>query len=114
MEIKNRLEILNENYRVNLYIQLKIKFKKVQGRHCGGAVKFAASLQRPGVSLVWILAQTQHCLSGHAEVVSHIAQPEALTTGIRIYVPGCFGEKRRRKKEDWQQILSQVTIFKNK
>ena len=40
------------------------------------------------------------------------AQPEALTTRIYNYVLGGFGEKK--KKEDWQQMLAQVPIFKKK
>ena len=42
----------------------------------------------------------------------HIAQPEALTTIIYNYVLGAFGEKE--KKEDWQQLVAQVPIFKKK
>ena len=44
-----------------------------------------------------------------------MAQPEALTTGIYNYVLGGFGEKKKeKKKEDWQQMLAQVQIFKQK
>ena len=50
--------------------------------------------------------------SGHAEMASHIAQPEALTARIHNYVPGGFWEKKEKK--DWQQILTQVPIFKKK
>ena len=35
--------------------------------------------------------------SGHVEVVSHIAQPEALTTRIYNYVLGGFGEREKKK-----------------
>ena len=42
-----------------------------------------------------------------------IAQPEALTTRIFDCVLGDFGEKKKGKKEDWQQMLAQVPIFKN-
>ena len=60
---------------------------------------------------------TEHRSSGHAEVASHIAQPEALTTRICNYVLGGFGEKKKKnqkKKEDWQQLLAQVPIFKKR
>ena len=37
------------------------------------------------------------------------------TTKIYSYVLGRFGEKKqKRKKEDWQQLLAQVPIFKKK
>ena len=36
---------------------------------------------------------------GHAEAVSHIAQPEALTTRIYNYVLGHSGEKKKEKKK---------------
>ena len=45
---------------------------------------------------------------------SHIAQPEALTTKIYNYILGGFGERKKEKKEDWQQMLAQVPIFKKK
>ena len=59
---------------------------------------------------------TWHHSSGHAEVASHIAQPEALTTRIYDYVLGGFEEKNKKKKEedDWQQLLAQVPIFKKR
>ena len=28
--------------------------------------------------------------------------------------PGGFGEKKEKKKKDWQQMLAQVPIFKKK
>ena len=45
----------------------------------------------------WV--RTWHCSSGHAEVPSHIAQPEALTTRIHNYVLGAFWEKNKEKKK---------------
>ena len=48
----------------------------------------------------------------YAEVASHIAEPEGPATRIYNYVLGGFGEKK--KKEDWQQMLAQVPIFKEK
>ena len=33
---------------------------------------------------------------------------------IYNYVLGGFGEKKQEKKEDWQQLLAQVPIFKKK
>ena len=60
-------------------------------------------------------AWTWHHPSGHAEAASHIAQPEALTTRTYNYVLGGFGKKKEEKrKADWQQMLAQVPIFKNK
>ena len=56
-----------------------------------------AALWWPGVSSVQIPGVQWHCWSGHAEVVSHIAQPEALTTRIDNYVLGGFGEKEKKK-----------------
>ena len=42
-------------------------------------------------------------------------QLEGLTTKIYNYVLGGFGEKKQeKKKEDWQQLLAQVPIFKKK
>ena len=41
--------------------------------------------------------------------IRSLAQPEALTTRIYNYVPGGFGEKKK-KEEDWQQMLAQVPI----
>ena len=50
-----------------------------------------------------------------SEAASHITQPEALTARIYNYVLGGFGEKKeKRKKEDWQQMLAQMPIFKKK
>ena len=61
-------------------------------------------------------AQTRDCSSSHAEVASYIIQPEGPTTRIYNYVVGGFGEKKknkkrlatekRKKKEDWQQVLA--------
>ena len=36
--------------------------------------------------------------SGHAEVASHIAHPEALTARIYNYVLGGFGEEKKKTK----------------
>ena len=41
---------------------------------------------------------TWHHSSGHAEVASHIAQPEGPTTRIYKYVPGVLGEKKKEEK----------------
>ena len=71
-----------------------------------------ALLQQPRVPQFRSWAPTWHHLSGHAEAASHIAQPEALTTRIYNYKPEVLGEKKKKKKEDWQQILAQVQIFK--
>ena len=46
-------------------------------------------------------------------MVSHIAEPERPTTRMYNYVLGGIREKKKkRKKEDWQQILPQVPVFK--
>ena len=37
--------------------------------------------------------------TAHAEVTSHIAQPEGPTTRIYNYVLGVFGEKKKKKKK---------------
>ena len=43
---------------------------------------------------------TWHHSSSHAETVSHIGQPEALTTRICNYILGGFGEKKKKKKKE--------------
>ena len=54
-------------------------------------------------------------LSSCAEAASHMPQLEGFTTKIYNYVLGGFGEKKaEKKKEDWQQLLAQVPIFKKK
>ena len=58
-----------------------------------------ALLHWPRVLLVWILGADRPCSSGHAEVASHMAQPEALTTRIYNCVVGGFGEKEKEKKK---------------
>ena len=58
-----------------------------------------ALLLRPRVSLVRILGATWHRSLGHAEVVSHIAQPESLTTRIYNYVLGGFVEEKKKKEK---------------
>ena len=57
------------------------------------------------------MASGRDCSSGHAETASHIAQPEGPTTRTYNYVLGGFGGKEE-KKEDWQQMLAQVSISK--
>ena len=56
---------------------------------------FGGSGFRQFRSWVW----TWHHSSGHVETVSHIAQPEALTTRIYNYVPGGFREKKEKKRK---------------
>ena len=41
-------------------------------------------------------------------------QLEGPTTKIYSYVLGGFGEINKKKKEDWQLLLAQVLIFKEK
>ena len=61
-------------------------------------------------------AQTWHCSRGHAEAEYHMPQPEGPTARLYNYVLGHFEEKQKKKekKEDWQQMLVQVPIFKKK
>src|SRR3712207_6392303 len=60
-------------------------------------------------------AQTRHCSSSHAEVASHIAQPEALTTRTYNYVLGHFREKKKEKKRRRLATdVVQVPTFKKK
>ena len=51
---------------------------------------------------------------GHAEGASHVAEPEGPMAKIYNYVLGSFGEKNKKKRNDWQQLLAQVPIFKKK
>ena len=65
--------------------------------------------------LVWILSMDKAPLMSHAEVASHMPQLEGPTTkNIYNYILLGFGEKmqKRKKKEDWQQLLAQVLIFR--
>ena len=39
-----------------------------------------------------------HLSSSHAEMVSHIREPEGPTTRIYNYVLGGFGEKKKKRK----------------
>ena len=55
-------------------------------------------LQWPGASLVQILGADMALLISHAEVATHIAQPEGPTTRIYNYVLGGYGEKEEEKK----------------
>ena len=41
-------------------------------------------------------------------------QLEGRTTRIYNYALGGFGEKKKKKKEDWEQVLAQVPILKKK
>ena len=66
----------------------------------------------PGFHWFRSWAWTWHDSSGHAEGASHIAQPEGFVAMIYNYLLGDFGEKK--KKEDRQEMLAQVPIFKKK
>ena len=69
----------------------------------------------PGFRRFGSWAQTWHRSSGHAEAASHMTQSETLKTRIYNHVLGGFGEKKGKKEEeDWQQLLAQVPIFKEK
>ena len=50
----------------------------------------------PGFHQFASWTRTGHHSSGHAEVESHIAQPEGPTTRIYNYVLGEFGEKKKK------------------
>ena len=56
-------------------------------------------LHKPGFHWFESWARTWHHSSSHPEAASHIAQPEALTTGICNYVLGGFGKKKKKKKK---------------
>ena len=58
---------------------------------------------------------TWHSSSSHAEAVSHIPQLEGPTTkNTQLCTGGLWGAEEEEKKEDWQQMLAQVPIFKKK
>ena len=56
--------------------------------------------------LSWSWARTWHRSSGHAEVASHMPQPEALTTRIYNYVPGGLWEEEEEEEEKEVSIYS--------
>ena len=57
-------------------------------------------LRPPRVSLVRILSAFVARSSGYAEVASHIAQPEALTTRVNSYVlGGLWGEEEEEEEK---------------
>ena len=73
-----------------------------------------AALRRPRVSPVRILGTDMALLIRHAEAASHMPQLEGPATKVYNYILGGFGEKKQEKKDDWQQLLTQVPIFKKK
>ena len=57
-------------------------------------------------------AQTWHHSSGHAEVVSHIAQPEGSTTTIYNCVLGGLGEKKKKSYTyTWKKANAHLKKF---
>ena len=83
----------------------------------GRVVKFVRSaFGGPGFHRFGSWARTWHRSSRHAEAASHIAQLGGATTkNIQLCTGGLAGEKAGgEKKEDWQQLLAQVPIFKKK
>ena len=56
-------------------------------------------------------ARTWHRLSGHAEAVSHIGQPEALTTRIYNFVLGGFEEKKKKRRK--RRLATEVSSGAN-
>ena len=85
---------------------------KIKANHVAEWLCLPALLRWPRVSPVQILGVD--LASSHAETASHIAKPEGPTTRIYNYVLGGFGEKRKIKEQDWQQMLAQVPILKKK
>ena len=79
----------------------------------GRVVKLAHSASLARDSDPWRRRGT-HGSSGHAELASHIAQPEVLKLEYTTMDPGGFREKKKKKEKDWQQMLVQVPIFKKK
>ena len=65
-------------------------------------VKYERSTRRPRLSLVRILGTDVVPLIKHVEVASHIPQLQGPTTRIYNYILGDFGEKKEKKKKDWQ------------
>ena len=56
-------------------------------------------LQRPRVSLVWILGANMVHSSGCTEAASHIAQSEGLTSrNTTMLYMGRFGEKKKKRR----------------
>ena len=53
---------------------------------------------------------------GHGHGTTHRAtlRRHPTTENIQLYTGGIGGEKAGGKKEDWQQLLAQVPIFKKK
>ena len=79
----------------------KEKKKEKQRGHAPWPSGRVRALCFGGPGFLWFQswAQTwQHRSSGHAEAMSHIAQPAALTTTIYNYVLGGFGEKNKKKR----------------
>ena len=80
--------------------------QKGRGWPHGRVVKFTCSASVaqgftcPGFHRFGAWAQTRHGSSGHAEVASHKAQPEALTARIYNYVLGGFGKKKKDKVKE--------------
>ena len=107
---------LNRWYNYFIYIQIWwIKNTHFWGLPCGRVVKFVSSTSTAQGFMVRIWEQTWHPSIGHAEAASHMPQLEGPTTKIYNYVLGGFGEKKQGiTKEDWQQLLAQVPILKEK
>ena len=90
-----------------------IKTKTMGASPMAEGLSLCAPIWRPRVLPVQILGADLASLSKPCRgSVPHIAQLEGPTTRIHNYVLGCFGEKEKLKKEDWQQMLAQVPIFK--
>ena len=88
--------------------------KKPWGRPRGRVAKFARSASMAQGFASLDPGNGHGTMSGHAEAASHMPQLEGPTTRIYNYVLGDFGEKKGEKKEDHQQMLAQVPVFKKK
>ena len=70
-----------------------------------------APLCSPGCHRFGSQARTWHCSSGHAEVVSHITQPEGPNNqNIELCPGGALGRRKRKKKKVQSQCESCINI----
>ena len=78
-------------------------------------LSLSAPLQRPRVSRVWILVMDMALLIRPCGgTVPYITIRGTHNQNIQLYAGGLWGEEEEEKKEDWQQTLAQVPIFKRK
>ena len=89
---------------------MKTLHLRIYGIGASQVIKFMCSTG-PGFHQFRSWAWTWHRSSGHNEAASHMPQLEGPTTKIYNYVLGGFGEKKQKKKDDWQQLLAQVALL---